>query len=142
MSGFYANGETENGGAVAASSSPPVSSTVTGVTVTPSSVTVAGGGTVDFDWVVLGTNSPSQAATPTTNLGTIGSTGILIAPAAISVQQNGTVTVTSVQDPTKSGTASFTVPAAGVIPTPSQYPIIALYSPMRATGINLYSKLL
>lgn len=140
MYGYAPYGSSAYGAAQAATA--PPTSTVTGVMVTPSSVTVSGGGTVDFDWVVLGTNSPSQAATVSTTLGTIGATGILIAPAATSVQQNGTVTVTSVQDPTKSGTATFTVPAAGVIPTPSQYPIIALYSPMRATGINLYSKLL
>lgn len=91
-------------------------STVTGVAVTPSGVTVAGGGTVDFDWVVLGTNGPSQAATVTTNLGVINSAGVLTAPQATNVEQNGIVTVTSVQDPSYNGQATFIVPASDVPP--------------------------
>lgn len=83
--------------------------TVTSVTVTPSTATLAGGAMVDFDWVISGTNSPSQAATVTTTLGTINSAGVLTAPAATSSAQSGTVTVTSTQDPTKSGSATFTV---------------------------------
>lgn len=86
-------------------------STVTSVTVTPTTAAVEGGATVDFDWVINGTNSPSQAATVTTSLGTINSAGVLTAPAATSSAQSGTVTVTSTQDPSKSGTATFTVAA-------------------------------
>jgi hypothetical protein len=86
-------------------------STVTSVTVTPSTATLAGGATIDFDWVIAGTNSPSQAATVTTSIGAITSAGVLTAPAATASVQTGTVTVTSTQDPTKSGTATFTVTA-------------------------------
>lgn len=110
MTGFYAIGEVATGSVGNVGTSTPVS-TVTSVTVTPSTVALAGGGTADFDWVIAGTNSPSQAATVTTNLGTINSAGVLIVPAATSSAQSGTVTVTSTQDPTKSGTATFTVAA-------------------------------
>lgn len=92
---------------------PVPGSTVTGVIVSPSTAVVAGGGTVDFDWVVQGTNSPSQAGTWTTTLGIINANGVLTAPAATSMQQPGTVTFTSAQDPTKSGSATFMVPAIG-----------------------------
>lgn len=95
--------------AVPAYVSPPP--TVTGVTVSPATASLAGGATIDFDWVVAGTNNPSQAATVTTTLGTINSAGVLTAPAATSSAQSGVVTVTSTQDPTKSGTATFTVAA-------------------------------
>jgi hypothetical protein len=86
-------------------------STVTGVTVTPAAATLTGA-PVDFDWVIAGTNSPSQAATVTTSLGTITSAGVLTV-AQTSSAQSGTVTVTSTQDSTKSGTATFTVQALG-----------------------------
>jgi hypothetical protein len=110
MTGFYATGEVATGAVADAGTSTPVSK-VTGVTVTPSTATLAGGATVDFDWVIEGTNSPSQAATVTTNLGSINSAGVVIAPAATSSAQTGTITVTSTQDPTKSGKATFTVAA-------------------------------
>lgn len=116
-------------------------STVTAVTVTPASVTVVGSGTVDFDWVVQGTNSPSQAATVSTTLGTINSAGILIAPAATSATQVGTVTVTSIQDSTKSGTATFTVLGVAPLPDPTPAPVLALYSPLVGT-FNVMGSLL
>lgn len=110
MYGFAPYSGAPYGGAPVQANTTPVS-TVTGVTVTPSTATIAGGATVDFDWVVNGTNSPNQAATVTTNLGTINSAGVVTAPAATSSEQTGTVTVTSAQDPTKSGTAKFTIAA-------------------------------
>lgn len=123
MTGFYATGEVATGWSAATSASPPVvTSTVTSVTVSPSSALLGGGGTVDFDWVINGTNSPSQAATVATTLGTINSAGMLTAPAATSSVQNGTVTVTSTQDATKSGTATFTVAA---LSSPAQPGMIA-----------------
>lgn len=108
MTGFYATGEVAIGSTGNAGTSTPVSK-VTDVTVTPATATLTGA-PVDFDWVINGTNSPSQAATVTTSLGTINSAGVLIV-AQTSSAQNGTVTVTSTQDPTKSGTATFTVAA-------------------------------
>jgi hypothetical protein len=91
---------------------PAAVSTVTGVAVTPSSGAVAAGATRAHTATVTGTGSPSQAVTWSTNLGTINaSTGLLTAPAATASVQNGTVTATSTQDPTKSGTSTFTVAA-------------------------------
>lgn len=103
---------------------------VTGVVVTPSTATVPGGGTVDFDWIIQGTNNPSQAATVSTTLGTIDSNGVLTAPPSTTEKQTGVVTVTSVANPTKSGTANFTVPLV-LGPTPA--PILAVYAPMLGT---------
>lgn len=88
-------------------------STVTGVVLAPANATIPGGGSLDFDWVVTGTNGPSQAVTLTTTLGTIDANGLLTVPAATGDAQSGTVTATSAQDPTKRGTATFTIPAAG-----------------------------
>ncbi len=113
MYGFAPFGSAAYGAAQTQAGTAPIS-TVTGVTVTPSSATVAGGGSVDFDWVITGTNGPSQSATVTTSLGAITSDGVLTAPAATSSAQTGTVTVTSAQDPTKSGASTFTVAAAQV----------------------------
>lgn len=112
-------------------------STVTSVTVTPSTATLAGGATVDFDWIINGTNSPSQAATVTTSLGTINSAGVLTAPAATSSSQSGTVTVTSTQDTTKSGTATFTVAAlAGDTTGPVMQGVIATSKTSTTTSIS------
>jgi len=99
---------------------PPGSfATVTGVTVTPSSATVARDGTQQFTAIVTGTNNPAQtvAWTVTTNQGnvngtSISETGLL----TVGPNQNPTtliVTATSTVDTTKSGTASVTVPNPG-----------------------------
>lgn len=93
------------------------SDAVTGVTVTPASVTVNGGAVVDFAWVVHGVVGVSQAVSLSTTSGTIAPDGTFVAPAATSAAQTGTVTATSVQDPTKSGTATFTIPAQAEQPT-------------------------
>lgn len=110
MYGYQPYGSAPYGVAQAQAGTAPVS-TVTSVTVTPSTIAIAGGGTVDFDWVIAGTNSPSQLATVTTSLGSISSAGVLTAPAATTSAQTGTITVISAQDPTKSGTATFTIAA-------------------------------
>lgn len=91
---------------------PATGSTVTGVTLTPSSATVSGFGTQHFDWTVVGTGSPSQAVTLTTTLGSISPAGDYSAPVATGSIQTATITATSVQDPTKSGTATVTISAA------------------------------
>lgn len=82
-------------------------STVTGVTVSPSTAT----GSRTFAATVAGANSPSQAVTWAVNGGAIDSAGVFIAPARTSVAQVITVTATSVQDPSQSGTATVTIPA-------------------------------
>jgi hypothetical protein len=89
-------------------------STVSSVTVSPSTATVSGGGTQQFTATVAGTNSPSQAVTwaVTSGVGTINSSGLYTAPAATGSAQSATITATSAQDGTKAGTATVTVPVA------------------------------
>lgn len=86
-------------------------STVTGVSVSPSTATVAGGGQQQFASTVSGTNSPSQSVTWSATSGAINSSGLFTAPAATTSAQSVTVTATSTQDGTKSSTATVTVPA-------------------------------
>lgn len=88
------------------------SSTVTGVTVSPSTATVVGGATQAFSAVVAGTGSPSQSVNWTASAGIINSGGTFTAPAATGSAQTITITATSVQDGAFSGTATVTVPAA------------------------------
>jgi hypothetical protein len=89
------------------------SATVTGVTVSPSTASVAGSGTQTFTAVVAGTNSPSQSVTWNASAGSITSGGVFTAPAATASTQSITITATSVADNSKSGTATVTVAASG-----------------------------
>ena len=85
---------------------------VTSVVVTPNPATVQVGKTQQFNAVVNGPSSPSQAVTwSVTGGGTINSSGLYTAPGSVS---GGPVTVmaTSVQDPTVSGNASVTIVTA------------------------------
>lgn len=96
---------------------------VTGVSVTPAVANVQGGESTQFESEVQGPNNPSQAVTWTTTLGTISAEGVVTAPEAGPREQVGTVTATSVQDPTKKGTAVFVVAAsmaAAFIPSVSR----------------------
>jgi hypothetical protein len=86
-------------------------SIVASVVVSPSTAT--GSGT--FTAVVNGTNSPSQAVTWAASAGSINSAGVFTAPAATGSAQTITITATSVQDPSVSGTATVTI--AAEIPT-------------------------
>jgi hypothetical protein len=89
--------------------------TVTGVTVTPSSANVAGGGTQQMNAAVAGNNSPSQAVNWTiTGGGSVNASGLVTAPAATSSAQTLTVRATSQQDTSKFGEATLTVAAAQV----------------------------
>jgi hypothetical protein len=86
-------------------------STVSGVNVSPTTAT----GNQTFTATVNGTNSPSQAVTwSLIGGGSINSSGVFTAPASTASPQTVTVTATSVQDGTKSGTATVTVPASTV----------------------------
>lgn len=89
-------------------------STVTSVTVAPSTANVAGSGTQQFNATVNGTGSPSQSVTWMASAGSINGSGLFTAPAATGSVQNITITATSTQDNTKSGTAAVTVPAGPV----------------------------
>jgi hypothetical protein len=93
-----------------------VASTVTGVTVSPTTAT----GSTNFTASVQGTNSPSQAVTwSKTGGGTLSSSGQFVEPAKTSSVQTIVVTAKSVQDGTTVGTATVTIAAADVVVTPS-----------------------
>jgi hypothetical protein len=118
-------------------------STVTGVAVSPGTATVTGGSTQVFTATVSGTSSPSQSVAWTTSAGSISAGGVLTAPATISTVQTVTVTATSLQDGTKAGTATVTVPAATTVtftPTrPLKYAVgggLRLGVAVRATVLN------
>lgn len=110
------------GGGVVAPGGTPVTPIVTGVDISPSVVTLAGGATQQFVAAVQGLNSPSQAVTYATTAGSISSSGLFTAPAATSSQQTITITATSVADPSKSATATALV-AAVIAPTAPSAPL-------------------
>jgi hypothetical protein len=92
---------------------------VESVAVTPVQVSPAPGGKVLFTAAVQGTTT-NDSVTWTTSTGSITSTGIYTAPGKASI---GTVTATSVADPTKSGSAVVVVAAVSApIPAPSPTP--------------------
>lgn len=89
--------------------------TVTGVTVSPGTATVAKGATAQFTATVVGSGIVSQDVTWTVT-GTTATTSSINAQGVLSVAAGETnttltVTATSVKDPTKTGTATVTVPA-------------------------------
>jgi hypothetical protein len=89
--------------------------TVSSVTVTPATATVEGGVKQQFSASVAGNNSPSQAVKWSTSAGTISEAGLLTAPFGTVSAQTVTVTATSAQDNTKSGTATVTIPATTLV---------------------------
>jgi hypothetical protein len=93
--------------------------TVTGVTVSPNTVTVAKGETQAFTAEVTGTNNPAQTVTWTVNGGGAGTTitasGVLTVGAG-ETATTLTVKATSTVNITKFGTATVTVIAASVPP--------------------------
>jgi phosphatidylinositol-3-phosphatase len=84
-------------------------STVSSVSVICSPAAIAPGGTSQCSATVQGTGNYSSAVTWTASIGTINAAGLLTAPATAG---SVTVTATSTQDTTKSGTASVTIGAA------------------------------
>ena len=95
--------------------------TVSAVTVSPATASVAKGGTRQFTATVEGTNSPSQNVTwaiVQTNKHsgtTINSSGLLTVSASENLTSL-TIRATSTADATKNGTAAVTVTAQGTIP--------------------------
>lgn len=83
-------------------------STITAVSVSCSPSTVASGGTSQCSASVSGTGNFSSGVTWSSSAGSIDSSGLLSAP-AVTATLVVTVTATSMQDMTKSGTASVTV---------------------------------
>lgn len=120
MAGFYPTGAEATGGTTPTIyMQQPVTPTVTGVSISPVSVSLAGGAQQQFAAAVSGANKPSQAVTWSTSAGTISSAGLFTAPAATGSQQNIIITATSQADGTKSGTASITIAAVSVPPQPT-----------------------
>jgi Abnormal spindle-like microcephaly-assoc'd, ASPM-SPD-2-Hydin len=100
--------------ATAATASPAVAS----VSVTPAAATPTAGAKVQFSAAVQGTTS-NDAVSWTATTGTITPAGLYTAPTAAST---GTVTATSMADPTKSASAVVTVSAASPSGNPPSNP--------------------
>jgi lysophospholipase L1-like esterase len=109
---FDGPGPNGNYAGIDQGAAPVVVPTVTGVSVTPSAASVAGGQSQQFSATVSGTGGPSQAVTWSATAGAVSASGLFTAPAASAGVQAVTVTATSVADPTKSATATVTIPAA------------------------------
>ena len=112
---------------VKVSTAPPPAPVVTGVTVTPDTITVQKGNTQSFSAVVTGTNNPAQtvawsvSGNTSTNT-TIDTSGVLTVAADETVNTL-TVTAVSTADNTKSGTAAVTVSTA-TPPAPPPAPVV------------------
>jgi hypothetical protein len=90
--------------------------TVSSVTVTPATATVAKGAAQQFTAAVSGTNNPAQSVTWTVEGGGDGtsiSTGGLLSIGANETATALTVRAASTDDPSKSGTATVTVSSGG-----------------------------
>ena len=97
----------------------PDNPTVTGVTVSPTTATVAKGRTQQFTAAVSGDNNPAQTVTWTVEGGGTGtsiSAGGLLSVGANETAATLTVKATSTVDTSKSGTASVTVSSSGQTP--------------------------
>lgn len=98
----------------------PVPANVIGVSITPTSMVIPGGSTYKFNAVALGTNNPPQTFIWETTLGGIDDEGNVTAPTTTSFNQTGVITATSTLDPTKKGSATFTVPSAIAVENPPE----------------------
>lgn len=92
-------------GLVVTDGTPPVEPTITGVSVT-GPATLAEGGTAQFNAQVTGTGPFNPAVTWKASDGSISSTGLFTAPLKV---ESVTITATSVEDPTKAGTAPVSI---------------------------------
>ncbi len=110
----------------------PTSSTITSVSVSCSPTTVTSGQTSQCSATVSGTGNFSMAVVWSSSAGTISSSGLLTTPTVSSTTQI-TVTATSVQDVTKSGTATVTVNPS--MATNNVQPIVVDAGPAGASGV-------
>ena len=114
-----------------------VLSPTVGVSISPSSTSIASGGSVTFAASVTGTSdtSVSWIVQETSGCGAISSTGVYTAPGT-----NATchVVATSRADATKSAAATVTVTAATPPPSPSGPLPACATAPQRATGTVYY----
>ena len=115
------------------------SPTVTSVTISPKTVTLAGGATQQFTGTAAGTNSPPQTFTFETNLGTVdANTGAYVAAAGTSSAQTATVTMRSTLNPDAVDTATVTIAAVQTGPTMAER-YIAEHSGL--SGTSMFSTL-
>jgi hypothetical protein len=130
------------GGGGSSSPAPTPTPTVTSVTVSPNpgSVNLNSGSTLQFTATVNGTGSYSSAVTWSASSGSVNSSGLYTAPAT---PGNYTVTATSVQDASKSGTATVNVtkPFADTLvytnPTSGTYQLLKNTAKSTATHLVL-----
>lgn len=107
------------------SAPPPVSPTITSVSVSCAAASLQTGQTSQCSATVSGTGSYSSGVLWSAVYGTVSSSGLYTAPATVPASGADTVKATSTEDSTKSGTASITI-------TPPT-PITVSFSP-RAPG--------
>lgn len=97
-------------------------STITGVTISPTAITLSGGATQAFTGTATGDAGADLSLTWTASGGTVSQSGSYNAPAATTSDQVIKVRATSVQDPTKWAEATVTILAlptvTGVAVTP------------------------
>ncbi len=89
------------------------SSSITSVTVSCSPSTIIFGQTSQCSATVMGTGNFSSGVTWSASAGTISASGLFMPPSGGSVQLLVTITATSTQDTSKSGTATVTVNPEG-----------------------------
>ena len=111
------------------------SSSITSVTVTCSPSTILYGQTSQCLATVMGTGAFSSGVTWMASAGTISSSGLFTAPSGGVVSLQVTVTATSMQDSSKSGTATVTVNPEGPPPSNVQ-PIMVDAGPEPQTFID------
>ena len=110
-----ASNSSTNGSTVVALSGTGTAAPVVAVAVTPATASVTTATTQQFTASVTGTSNTTVTWTASgtgcsgTKCGTISSTGLYTAPAAVPSSATVTITATSVSDPTKSAPASVTV---------------------------------
>lgn len=89
----------------------PSGSTVTGVTITPSALTIVAGGTGQLNATVEGTGFPEKSVTWSSNSDaiTVDDTGLVSVASGTAKATTAEITATSTFDTTKTGTATITV---------------------------------
>ena len=99
---------------------------VVSVTMTPSSASLTASRTQQFTPTVTGSANTSVSWSLSPQVGTISTSGLYTAPAALNGAQTITVTATSAADSTKTATASITLtPVVSVTMTPSSASLAA-----------------
>ncbi len=104
------------GGVTKNTTTPPPSPTITAITVSCVATSLQTGQTSQCSAAVLGTGSYSSSVTWSATSGTISSSGLYTAPSTAPAAGSDNVKATSIEDPTKLGSAKIAITAA---PTPT-----------------------